>query len=340
MAAITASGGSSPSGAFERLRAENDADLERAARLLAAGGVVALPTETVYGLAADAADPDAVRKVFAAKGRPSNHPLIVHLGAAAEADRWAARIHPRLRELAERHWPGPLTIVVPKRAWVPDAITGGQDTVALRVPDQAATRAVIAILAELSGSGSGVVAPSANRFGQVSPTSAEHVSATLGAWLDASDGILDAGACPVGVESTIVAWDATAGAPRVLRPGAVTVPDAVADPVGRAAASEPLPRVPGALAAHYSPQAQVLLATADKLPALAQAGLVAPADIATPEGWVRLAAPADDAAYARELYAALRAADDAGLAQVVAVPPATGAMVPAVRDRLRRAAAG
>ncbi|TXH42881.1 MAG: threonylcarbamoyl-AMP synthase [Actinobacteria bacterium] len=322
------------------LAAAEDADLDRAARLLADGGVVALPTETVYGLAADATTPAAVGRVFAVKGRPSDHPLIVHLADAAEADRWAAQIHPRLRELAAEHWPGPLTIVVPKQLWVSAGITGGQETVALRVPDQGATRSVIQRLGELTGRAPGVVAPSANRFGAVSPTAAEHVLASLGAFLGAGDAVLDAGECPVGVESTIVAWDVGAGAPRVLRPGAVTVPDAVPSAAGRPGPSQEVPRVPGALAAHYSPRARVLLVGADgALPSLDRAGLVALAGVATPPGWLRLAAPGDAAAYARVLYAALRSADDAGRAVVVAVPPAVGPLAPAVLDRLQRAAA-
>ena len=336
----------SPGAAARLLAAAEDTDLDRAARLLADGGVVAMPTETVYGLAADATTPAAVGRVFAVKGRPSDHPLIVHLADAAEADRWAAQIHPRLRELAAQHWPGPLTIVVPKQPWVSAGITGGQHTVALRVPDQGATRSVIQRLGELTGRAPGVVAPSANRFGAVSPTAAEHVLASLGAFLGAGDAVLDAGECPVGVESTIVAWDVGAGAPRVLRPGAVTVPDAVPSAAGRSRGSgrpgrsQEVPRVPGALAAHYSPRARVLLVGAEgALPSLAHAGLVAPAGVATPPGWLRLAAPGDAAAYARVLYAALRSADDAGLAVVVAVPPAVGPLAPAVLDRLQRAAA-
>ncbi|MFM2438256.1 MAG: hypothetical protein RLZ55_1075 [Actinomycetota bacterium] len=336
------------------LRADADRQLEAAAQLLAAGGLVALPTETVYGLAADAANPAAVDRVYSVKGRPAGHPLIVHLAEAAQAERWAARIPPALRVLAAEHWPGSLTLVVPKQAWVPDAITGGQDTVALRVPDQAATRSVIERLGALTGGPAGVVAPSANRFGAVSPTTAAHVVQGLGAYLGAGDAVLDAGPSPVGLESTIVDWDVATGALRVLRPGAVVLPRAGATAGGSAAAPS-APRVPGALAAHYAPRARVVLATAGQVrewarggagpggarpPRAGRVGLLAPTPVPTPSGWTRLIRAPDDVEYARALYSALRAADDEGLDLVIAVPPSAGPLVAAVVDRLSRAAAG
>lgn len=337
-------------------------DPAAAAAVLAAGGLVGLPTETVYGLAADAANPAAVARVFAVKGRPTDHPLIVHLAAARHLRAWAPEAAPELLALAERHWPGPLTIVVPKADWVPSSITGGQPTVAIRVPGHPVTRDVIRLFgAAIGDDTAGVVAPSANVFGQVSPTTVEHVRQGLADRLTARDALLDGGRCDVGVESTIVAW--VAGQVRVLRPGAIGIdPSAVgamADPPrpATAGAGAATPRVPGSLSSHYAPRARVVLvADAAELEAVAHlvdgppggatghsppAGLLAPASAPTPPGWLRLAAPPDSAAYARELYDALRRADDAGLNTVVAVPPrGADALVEAVVDRLTRAAAG
>ncbi len=302
-----------------------------AGEVLAEGGLVGLPTETVYGLAADAADPVAVRRVFAVKGRPTDHPLIVHLASIEDVDLWAVDIRPDARALAEEHWPGPLTLVLQRRPDVPDAITGGQDTVAVRVPGAPLARAAIAALGEITGTRAAVVAPSANAFGGVSPTTADHVLRGLAGLLTASDAVLDGGPCPVGLESTIV--DATGDGLRVLRPGAVAVADTV--PV-----TSDIPRVPGVLASHYAPTAQVLLAgDPAQVHPTGSVGLIALAGVPTPTGWLRLAAPDDDRGYARMLYAALRSADEDGLDVVVAVPPDDGPLAPAVLDRLRRASA-
>lgn len=345
-------------GAPARLHADGQGELE-AARLLAEGSLVALPTETVYGLAADAANSAAVRRVYTVKGRPAGHPLIVHLADPEQADLWAAHIPAALRELAAEHWPGPLTIVVPRQPWVPDVITGAQATVALRVPDQAATRSVIDRLGQITGRAAGVVAPSANRFGAVSPTTADHVAQGLGPYLGSADAVLDAGPCRVGVESTIVDWDPDAGALRLLRPGAVVLPANGGTPAHQSSTRASVPRVPGALASHYAPRAQVVLLTAGQLQGMVDLGdvdastdgdaqpsaeggigLLAPDSVSTPPGWTRLVSATDDADYARSLYAALRAADDAGLARVVAVAPTAGPLAAAVLDRLSRAAAG
>ncbi len=312
------------------------ASADEAARLLAAGGLVGLPTETVYGLAADAANLDAVRRVFRVKGRPADHPLIVHLADSTDLDRWAREVPPPLRGLTDEYWPGPLTVIVPKQPWVPLEITGGLDTVALRVPGQPLALAVINRLAVVTGRPSAVVAPSANRFGAVSPTTAEHVRAGLAGRLGPGDGVLDGGPCAVGVESTIVAWlDQRL---QVLRPGAVVV-----DEADQAPAPPSGLRAPGTLAAHYAPRARVVLAD-DPVrvdPNVASpVGLLAPAEFPTPPGWLRLAAPTDAAGYAEVLYAALRQADEAELATVVAVPPAGGSLRGAVVDRLSRAAVG
>lgn len=313
------------------------------------GALVAIPTETVYGLAADAYNEVAVRRVFAVKGRPLGHPLIVHLDQPHDAHLWSTHIDQRLLDLTSEYWPGPLTVIVPKAAWVPDVITGGQPTVALRVPDHPLARAVLAELSALQGRPAAVVAPSANRFGQVSPTSAEHVVVGLGQRWGADDSVLDGGQCRIGVESTVVA--VVGDELRVLRPGVVELPGA-AGPNDSTALGEQqdAPRAPGTLAAHYAPEAAVMLAEIEGIDdTLAQmthsggdvtSGIIAPASVATPEGWVRLAAPDDAQQYAHSLYSALRRADAEKLHLVLAVLPPPGGIADAVRDRLFRAAAG
>ena len=355
---------------------------ERAARAWLAGGIVGLPTETVYGLAADAQDARAVGRVYAAKGRPPDHPLIVHVAGAGALDGWSAVHDEAAHRLADTFWPGPLTLIVRRSARAGDFITGGQATVALRCPDHPVALACLAALVTESGDPArGVAAPSANRFGRVSPTRAADVVAELGDRLDPTrDLVVDGGACAVGVESTIV--DCTADPPRVLRLGAISQAqvDAAlgrgpadeggdagwsrgntgsADLPGRAAAvdgpdaggSAPV-RAPGTLESHYAPMARVVLVERPADPGAAAAtresfppggiGLVAAADVPTPDRWTRLAAPETPEDYARDLYAALRRADELGLATVVAVLPedTEGPLAHAVRDRLTRAAHG
>ena len=234
-------------------------DVGAAVSALRAGALVALPTETVYGLAADASSAEAVARVFAAKGRPANHPVIVHLPSVRSLDDWADDVPSWARSLAETLWPGPLTLVVPKASTVLDAVTGGQETVGLRVPAHPVTLQV------LDQFGGGLAAPSANRYGRVSPTTAEHVVAEMGDALKAERGdfVLDGGACMVGVESTIVgAWDET---PRLLRPGAVTA-EQLAELTGLPVSADPTDvRVPGSTESHYSPASQVLAVEADAL---------------------------------------------------------------------------
>lgn len=322
-----------------------DEGVDDAVAVLRAGGLVAFPTETVYGLGADAEQPAAVAKVFTAKGRPPDHPLIVHLGDAALLDAWAEAVPPEARLLADAFWPGPLTLLLWRSDKVPDAVTGGRDTVGLRVPDHPVA------LRLLQAFGGGVAAPSANRFGQVSPTTAGHVVAELG---DEVDLVLDGGPCTVGVESTIV--DLSGDHPVVLRPGGVST-ERLADVLGRAPATEAVAapgatsaRAPGMLASHYAPRARVVLATDDEAAAaIARAldtgavgvGLLAPRLVpGTPDAAVVLepAGPAEE--YARLLYARLRQADRLGLDVLVCVPPAATGIGVAVVDRLRRAAAG
>ncbi len=335
------------------------ADVDRAAGLLRSGGLVGMPTETVYGLAADAGNVAAVARVFAVKGRPADHPLIVHLAGATEVDAWARDVPGYARRVADVLWPGPLTLVLPRTARAGDHVTGAQPTVGLRVPSHPVARRLLAVL----GPGTGLAAPSANRFGRVSPTTARHVVDELGELLvPGRDAVLDGGPSDVGVESTIV--DCTGPQPLVLRPGAVTA-DQIAAVGGVPVTDRPSTvRAPGTLASHYAPRARVLLAEDVRdLPCLLAAGalgtpgadaaaagddpvttgrpvvgLLAPAGVATPAGVVRLSEPADAAGYARVLYAALREADALGLARVVALPPATDGLGAAVADRLRRAA--
>jgi L-threonylcarbamoyladenylate synthase len=295
----------------------------RAVEVLRGDGVVAIPTETVYGLAADVTNPRAVARVFAIKGRPADHPLIVHAAGLAALEGYVATITPHLRALAARFWPGPLTAIVARGPRTPLAVTGGQETVAVRVPDHPLTHAILAAL------GRPLVAPSANRFGHVSPTSAAHVRADLG---DAVDLIVDGGTTRVGVESTIV--DLTASVPAILRAGAITpsqLGDALRVPVVTRVGGAV--RAPGTLASHYAPRARVVLVDAVAREAetrrRAQGG----------ERVAMLTLPDDPAAAARTLYATLRALDADGFDTIVAtLPPDTEANA-AVRDRLTRAAA-
>ena len=329
-------------------------DPARAAAALLAGSLVALPTETVYGLAAVASDRTAVARVFEVKRRPADHPLIVHVESLASARQWVQEFPEPAAELARRYWPGPLTLVLPRAPWVPDEVTGGQPTVALRVPDHPLTARVLALVGLGLAGPCGLVAPSANAFGRVSPTSAADVMASLGGRLGPADLILDGGECRVGLESTIV--DATGGELRVLRPGAVVIDRAAAAAGGAVGvdlaaaagtgAMGAAPRVPGSHSTHYAPAAEVVIASGEELlaasasmdPDAGSTGLLAPAGIETPVGWTRLASPADDVAFAAVLYRGLRAADDAGLHRIVVVPPTTGGLLPAILDRLRRAA--
>lgn len=299
--------------------------IDRAAASLASHGVVGLPTETVYGLAACATDAAAVARVFAIKGRPIDHPVIMHVGNADALTTWGRTVPPYARLLASALWPGPLTLVVEADEQVPRYVTGGQDTVALRCPAHPVALALI----EASGP---LAAPSANRFGRVSPTSAADVLADLGDAFGPADLILDGGDCPVGVESTIL--DCTGTQPRLLRSGAVEPSD-----VRRITDMEVLPaaagiRAPGSLASHYAPSAAVHTRGVP----VPGSGLIAPAAVPTPPDVVRLAAPASTRDYAAAVYRALRDADAQGLSDVWALPPDDGsALAEAVRDRLTRA---
>lgn len=311
-----------------------------AARALADGRVAVIPTETVYGLGAVADDPVAVARVFAIKGRPVDHPLIAHVVSAEAARAWARDIPTYAEKLMERFWPGPLTLVLTRSHRAADYITGGQNTVAIRVPGSPVTREVLRELGILrSDPDVAIAAPSANRFGRVSPTTSQHAAEELGDQLAAKDVVLDAGPCVVGVESTIV--DCTGELPVVLRPGKVTAQE-IAEVTGLELGARSNVRAPGTLAAHYSPHAQVSTIEETDVSTLSShtgTGLIALSTIPTPPGLVRLCAPHAIEEYAACLYRALREADSLQLERVVAVVPPGEGLAEAVRDRLQRAAA-
>lgn len=314
----------------------SEAAIQQAVAALRRGELVGLPTETVYGLAADAGNLEAVARIFALKGRPADHPLIVHVAGVEALPRWAREVPAAARALAAAFWPGPLTLILPRQPGVPDAVTGGQETVGLRCPDHPLA---LALLRAFDG---GLAAPSANRFGHVSPTSAAHVRAEFGAALPI---VLDGGDCAVGIESTIVEFGAAG--PRILRPGQVSRAqlEAVVGPVAEGADAASA-RASGTLEAHYAPRTPMLLLARDALESewrqqhalgqqvrvLALAGLPAPCEGA--------ALPARADAYAHGLYAALRQLDASGAHLLLVERPPQGPEWVAVNDRLRRAAVG
>jgi len=303
--------------------------IQGASQALSQGNLIAFPTETVYGLGADATNPDAVKRIYEVKGRPSDHPLIVHIASLDQMDQWAIDIPEYAITLARDFWPGPMTLVLKRSTKAKDFITGGQDTVALRVP---AHPIALSLLQEFK---EGIAAPSANRFGSVSPTTAEAVEEELKDYLSPQDLILDGGQCLVGVESTII--DCTKQTPFILRPGAITGA-MIEESTGLIALTnnDGSIRVSGALDSHYSPKAKVVL------DAIAEPGdgLIAPDQIPTPDGVIRLASPRTVEGYARDLYAALRLADTKNLDVVVVLQPGGDGLAEAIRDRLARSAYG
>ena len=311
--------------------------LKQAATTLLHGNLVAFPTETVYGLGADALNKQAVARIYETKGRPSDHPLIVHLHSMQVMGQWVEDVPEYAIALARDFWPGPMTLIFKRSTLAQDFITGGQDTVGIRIPNHVVALSLLEAFHTLGGRG--VAAPSANRFGHVSPTTAQAVSDELSEYLSAEDQILDGGACAVGVESTII--DCTGSAPRILRPGGVTV-----EMIKESTGMTPLIptdvnkveeiRVSGSLEKHYAPAAQVIL---DVTPSAGQ-GFIALKDSVTPEGVIRLASPTNTDEFARDLYAALRKADEMGLAEVVVTQPQGEGIAIAIRDRLERASKG
>jgi L-threonylcarbamoyladenylate synthase len=308
-----------------------------AAANLLAGGLVAFPTETVYGLGADACNADAVARIYSVKGRPADHPLIVHIASMDGLGDWADDVPGYAISLARDFWPGPMTLVVKRSGLAGDFVTGGQDTVGVRVPNHPVALGLLE--AFVRAGGKGVAAPSANRFGNVSPTTAQAVADELGDYLADGDQILDGGPCAVGVESTII--DCTGDAPKILRPGAITAQmiseSTGLEVVGQISDGADMDsnaiRVSGSLDAHYAPAATVVL---DQSPVAGQ-GFIAMTDVVAGEGVVRLAAPKTHEEFARVLYSALRAADEQGLETVVVQQPLGDGIAIAIRDRLKRA---
>jgi L-threonylcarbamoyladenylate synthase len=315
------------------------AQIEKAAALLRQGELVAFPTETVYGLGADASNPEAVAKIFAAKGRPSDHPLIVHIPGVEHLDRWAREIPETAYALAKAFWPGPLTLILKRQPNVSDAVTGSQDTVGVRVPGHPLA---LELLKKFDG---GVAAPSANRFGHVSPTTAQHVHDELG---DTVAMVLDGGPCRVGIESTIV--DLTGSQSRILRPGMISAAD-----LGRVLGRTPgtggdaAPRVSGSLESHYAPRTPlallqpdvVIFAVREALAANQRIGVIAP--MACPLSDERIVwrqISGDAAGFAHDLYALLRELDTLDCARIVVQKPPQAENWRAVNDRLQRAATG
>ena len=324
------------------LAGDDPAALAAAAQTLAAGGLVGLPTETVYGLGARADQDAAVAAIFAAKGRPADHPLIVHVAGLDQAGFFASSLPPAAQRLAAAFWPGPVTVIVPRRAGVAEAASGGQPSIGLRCPSHPVALALLQQAAALGVPG--VAGPSANRFGRISPTSAAHVASEFGPGLL----VLDGGDCPLGIESSIV--DCSRGHPVLLRPGVLTraalqavlgQPLLAADPSDHSA-----PRAPGTLASHYAPRARLRLWPSDQLAAALDKAATWPAGLAVysrrPVGstggclWRRM--PEDPAEAAHDLFAALRRLDDGGAAEIWVEQPPDTPVWEGVLDRLRRAA--
>jgi len=306
--------------------------IAKAAQALKDGHLVAFPTETVYGLGADSQSAEAVAKIYKAKGRPANHPLIVHVSSIDALGEWASEVPEYAISLARKFWPGPMTLVVKRSELAKGFVTGGQDTVGIRVPEHVVALALLQEFERIGGRG--VAAPSANRFGAVSPTTAGAVEEELAEFLSSEDLVLDGGPSQVGVESTII--ECTGEAPRVLRLGAVTA-EMIEGTTG-VSVLEPEEkseiRVSGSLESHYAPRAKVLLNEV----AQPGEGLIAMADVVTPAGVIRLAAPNNVDEYAMVLYASLRTADAQDLDRVVAIEPQGDGLAEAIRDRLIRSA--
>jgi len=306
--------------------------MSNAATSLLAGNLVAFPTETVYGLGADASNPEAVAKIYAAKGRPADHPLIVHISSMDGIGYWADEISDYAIALGRTFWPGPMTLICKRSTEAKDFITGGQDTVGLRVPDHVVALALLDAAKRLGVQG--IAAPSANRFGHVSPTTADAVREELDQYLSPQDIILDGGPSQVGVESTII--DCTGTNPHILRPGAIT--QAMIEEVTGLKVTDAVNeiRVSGSLENHYAPQATVALDTTPQ----PGDGYIAMSDKPTPPGVIRLAAPQTTEEYARILYSSLRDADSQKLTRICIDQPQGDGLAIAICDRLQRAARG
>jgi len=305
--------------------------IEKAAKALTAGHLVAFPTETVYGLGADATNEKAVSRIYSVKSRPADHPLIVHISSINQLGKWAIDIQEYAIKLARDFWPGPMTLILKRSELAKDYITGGQSNVGLRVPSQPIA---LALLAEFEKNGGlGIAAPSANRFGAVSPTTASDVSEELQTYLSGEDLILDGGQCSVGLESTII--DCTGPAPIILRPGAITkeMINNLINIDGIKSDNKSDIRVSGSLESHYSPKAEVFI---DLSPNPGD-GFIAMNDIPTPSGVIRLASPISIEEYAKDFYNALRLGDRKGLKRINVIQPEGSGLAEAIRDRLNKA---
>jgi L-threonylcarbamoyladenylate synthase len=315
--------------------------LATAAQSLREGSLVAFPTETVYGLGADATNVQAVARIYEAKGRPADHPLIVHIADLKYLEQWISDIPEYAIALAREFWPGPMTLIFKRSELAKDFITGGQNTVGIRIPDNSLALGLLDAFHKLGGAG--IAAPSANRFGQVSPTTAEAVQEELGNYLLDTDLVLDGGQSAVGVESTII--DCTGQLPRILRPGAITI-EMIEEVTGiNVSDSTEMKsddfkhvdiRVSGSLENHYAPKAKVFL---DQQP-VDGSGFIALERINTPDGVIRLASPESVEEFARVLYSALRAGDHQNLDSIYIAQPTGEGLAIAIRDRLSRSAKG
>jgi L-threonylcarbamoyladenylate synthase len=306
--------------------------IKEAAISLLNGNLVAFPTETVYGLGADATNEKAVARIYEVKGRPTDHPLIVHISSMELLDKWASEIPEYAIKLARKFWPGPMTLVLKRTGIAKDFITGGQNSVAIRVPAHTLANQLLKEF-ELLG-GFGVAAPSANRFGKVSPTKSEAVEEEIAKFLSESDHILDGGQSQIGIESTII--DCTKDVPVILRPGYITseiIESFLSVNIAKFNSTSNKTMSPGLLEAHYSPNAKVIL---NGLPKPGD-GFIALSDIPTPAGAIRLASPKDDNEYAHELYNALRRADSNGIKTVNVIAPMEQGLGTAINNRLKKA---
>jgi L-threonylcarbamoyladenylate synthase len=308
--------------------------IKDAAAALIKGDLVAFPTETVYGLGADATNKDAIARIYKVKGRPIGHPLIVHISSLANLDKWARDIPEYAVNLARAFWPGPMTLILPRTKFAKDFITGGQDDIGLRIPSHTVA---LELLKEFEAQGGlGVAAPSANRFGALSPTTAKDVQEELSEYLEPVDLILDGGSSLVGVESTII--NCTQNIPEILRPGAITS-DMIDDLLGISVVSGPQNldnqiKAPGLLESHYAPSAKIFLTGTPK----PGDGFIALAAIKTPKAAIRLARPVTNKEYAQILYQALRLADSKKIERVFVIPPEGSDIAVAINDRLNRSA--
>ena len=309
--------------------------INNAAAALIKGELVAFPTETVYGLGADATNKDAIARIYKVKGRPEGHPLIVHISSIGNLDKWARDIPEYAVKLARTFWPGPMTLILPRTDLAQDFITGGQNNVGIRIPSHTVA---MALLKEFEGQGGlGVAAPSANRFGAVSPTTATAVEIELTDFLSENDLILDGGSCSVGVESTII--NCTQDQPSILRPGAITkemIEDNLSISVDLKISNTESKQIKasGLLESHYAPKAKIFLSGS---PTLGD-GFLALESFSTPAGAVRVAAPKTNKEYAQVLYDAFRLADIKGLTRVFVIPPTGGGIAVAINDRLAKSA--